>query len=73
MHGRKIGEVMGKWAASGEGSWKEEKTTRLLVGERKEKKRKRKKRKMGCCIGIWFGPQKWRWEVGHDGLELVLG
>ena len=36
------------------------------VGERKEKK-------MGCCIGLWFGPQKWRWEVGHDGLELVLG
>ena len=39
----------------------------------KKKKRKRKKRKMGCCIGLRFGPQKWRWKVGHDGLELVLG
>ena len=39
----------------------------------KKKKKKRKKRKMGCCIGLRFGLQKWRWEVGHDGLELVLG
>ena len=52
QHGKRKGEVMGKWG--------------------KEKKRK-KKRKMGCCIGLQFGPRKWRWEVGHDGLELVLG
>ena len=41
--------------------------------EKKRKRKKRKKKKMGCCIGLWFGPRKWRWEVGHDGLELVLG
>ena len=50
MHGRKMGKVMGKWAASGEGSWREEKTVaRLLVGERKENKRK----------GKWVGLLHW--------------
>ena len=39
----KNGGSDGKWAASGEGSWREEKTVaRLLVGEKKEKKRKGK-------------------------------
>ena len=55
---RKKGKVMGKWGKK---------------RKEKKKKRKRKKRKMGCCIALQFGPQKWRWEVGHDGLELVLG
>ena len=55
MHGRKMGEVMGKWAASGEGSWREEKTAaRLLVGERKEKKRKGNERKMGWAVALGF-------------------
>ena len=53
MHGRKMGEVMGKWAASGEGSWREEKTAARLLGG---KKRKGKENGLGCCIGLRFGP-----------------
>ena len=46
------------------------------MGERKEKKRKEKKRKgkeNGLLHWALIWAKKWRWEVGHDGLELVLG
>ena len=69
MHGRKMGEMMGKWAASGEGSWREEKiAARLLVGERKEKKRKGKWGGLLHWVSVWV--KKWRWEVGQVGLEF---
>ena len=40
----------------------------------KEKKRKEKERK-GKWLLHWalVWARKWRWEMGHDGLELVLG
>ena len=63
---------MGKWAASGEGSWRAEKTAvSLLVGERKEKKRKGKWVGLLHWASVWAN--KWRWKMGQFGLELGLG
>ena len=51
QHGRRKGQVMGKWE--------------------KEKKRKEKENGLLHWASVWA--KKWRWEVGHDGLEWVLG
>ena len=42
----------------------------MAVGELEKKKRKRENGSLPWAL-VWV--KKWRWEVGHDGLELVLG
>ena len=65
LHERKKGKVMGEGANCRRYggcrkrliAWEKKGGSDGQVGERKEKKRKGKERKMGCCIGLRFGPK----------------